>query len=880
MMIQMKQWVTQGLLCGVALGMFMPEMSLASDDEPNDARPVLPGLFPGRDLPIRPIPAPSSERGGDDAEDEDSSDSGSSSGPRSRPSTTSTTTTSSTSTSTSSSSDGQKPPVLKGATSVDIDFNKTTIYDLVKFFAQITGKNFIISDESKLKQEVTIISHKKVSARAAYEAFLSALEVTGYTTVEVGNNIKIIESGKGVQSPIRVSSDGTIPRTDQVITQLIPLENVSAQDLQSLVKTMASPKANVNAYLPSNTLIITDHAYNIRKIFKVVSELDVAAPKSRMEFVPLSYAEADQVKTIIEQLYGVSATSTDSSSSSNSSTRSRRRDRRRRNRDADKAPASESVTAGKTAKYIDKVMSDERTNTLIVLANDEGHAAVRKLVSELDRDITDSSRSKIHVVRLEHAKSEEVTQVLESLANGGNRSSSSSRNSRTNSRSTSRNRINNPATSRRSNTANTDAKKDGFGAVAAFEDGLRIASDEATNSLVIIASPEDFRVLKTVIDQLDQKRRQVFVDAVIVELTSDDNFDFGFGVHAPQGNADPDSGAFGFVSGQMGQSSFGLSQELLSGLALGVFGESISVATELGDMTIPAFGVVLHALKTYAGFNVISNPNILTVDNEEAEIVVGEKVPFPQASQFNSLTNQPMVTYTREDVAITLKLTPRVNSSNYVTLDVTVEVAEVKEDQGSVDPLLSGGPTTTNRKVDTMALVKDNQTVVLGGLMSTTDTEVETKVPILGDIPILGGLFRGKKKTARKRNLLIFLTPHIVEDEEDMMEIMSVKEAQFREFRRRFYGRSKEQQLDTMNDLLQYSMNFVDRESTYRGKENPKALSGTPLGEESGAAIRQDLGRTDYTREDDVVEPIEVDDASLPEASTEEETPVPTPVEE
>ena len=187
--------------------------------------------------------------------------------------------------------------------------------------------------------------------------------------------------------------------------------------------------------------------------------------------------------------------------------------------------------------------------------------------------------------------------------------------------------------------------------------------------------------------------------------------------------------AFGFVSGQMGQSSFGLSQELLSGLALGVFGESISVATDLGDMTIPAFGVVLHALKTYSGFNVISNPNILTVDNEEAEIVVGEKVPFPQASQFNSLTNQPMVTYTREDVAITLKLTPRVNSSNYVTLDVTVEVAEVKEDQGAVDPLLSGGPTTTNRKVDTMALVKDNQTVVLGGLMSTTDTEERPRCP-------------------------------------------------------------------------------------------------------------------------------------------------------
>jgi hypothetical protein len=219
-----------------------------------------------------------------------------------------------------------------------------------------------------------------------------------------------------------------------------------------------------------------------------------------------------------------------------------------------------------------------------------------------------------------------------------------------------------------------------------------------------------------------------------------------------------------------------------------------------------------------------------------------------------------------------------------------VEVAEVKEDQGAVDPLLSGGPTTTNRKVDTTAIVKDNQTVVLGGLMSTTDTEVETKVPVLGDIPLLGALFRGKKTTSRKKNLLIFLTPHIVEDEADMQEIMRIKEAQFREFRRRFYGRSKEQQYETMNELLQYSMNFVDKESMYRGKADPKAEKngGVPIG--SGAVLRETLDPERLQGEPTVPVTGEAQPTSAPaeeEVPAEEEEPaegqdlaVPAPEEE
>ena len=206
-----------------------------------------------------------------------------------------------------------------------------------------------------------------------------------------------------------------------------------------------------------------------------------------------------------------------------------------------------------------------------------------------------------------------------------------------------------------------------------------------------------------------------------------------------------------------------------------------------------------------------------------------------------------------------------------------MEVAEVEEDDTSLDPLLSGGPVTSNRNVETTVLIKDNQTVVLGGLMGTTDTEVETKVPVLGDLPLLGALFRGKRKTARKSNLLIFLTPHIIDDEDDMLEIMEIKEAQFREFRRRFYGRSKEEKIEELKGLLQYSMNMVDRESVYRGKPNPDSiqLSGKPIAEESAAAIREELDRSGYVREPGAGAgdlPMDKDSASgQPSGSTEDD---------
>lgn len=766
-----------------------------------------------------------------------------------------------------SSSDRQKPPeTLTGGSSIRVNYFNEDMEKVVKFFMDLRGENYIIGDSAAFKEKITIVSQEPVSRAAAWQAFLSALEVSGYTLVRTGRYYKVIKAPEAIQYPlpVRAGEGDSIPYSDQVITQLLPLDSVAVADVQNVVNSLKSRHGNVIVYNPTNTLIITDHAYNVRKIWEIVNELDVGSPKSSMEIIKLRFADATEVQSLIEQLYGVGDSAAQNQAADNNTTRRRRRTRRRNDEAAAATPAA-AVSAGKAAKYIDKVMSDQRTNSLIVLANEEGMKAVYDLLDKIDVDATDNSRSQIHVVRLEQAKAQDVVDVLSRLSEGGGGSTT-----RTTTRTTSRTATN-PRTAASARAGAATGGNDSFGAIAAFDSGMRIAHDESTNSLVIIASPEDYRVVKQVIDELDRVRKQVFVDAVILEISSDDNLDFGMGVHAPQvagdiADFDPTTDEIGFIGGQLGaDSTSGLATAISDGLSMGVFGPSISIPNALGeDLSVPAFGVVLQAIKTYTGAEVVSNPNLLTLDNAEAKISVGRKVPFPTNT---SITNfGPTVTFTREDVAVALELTPRINSENYVTLEVRVEVSEVEPSDSDQSALQSGGPVTSKREVETTALVKNNQTVVLGGLVGTTETEVETKVPILGDVPLIGALFRGRRVESRRSNLVVFLTPHIVEDSDDMTEIMEIKDAQFREFRRRFYGKSREKAFEEIRNLLAYSMNVVGRESYYRGSDGSTA-NDTILsaGDEAGTS-------TEYGRDGEPYQP-----EGLPVAVPPEDQPPVTP---
>jgi general secretion pathway protein D len=738
----------------------------------------------------------------------------------------------------------QIPQDPSKADSVVIDFGvDTSLWDLIVLFTSIKGLNFVVADVNELKsKKVTMISSQKsISKDAAWEAFLTSLEVSGYTLSLTGNTAKVVKAAEAGTKPIPLRT-GEPRDSDGYVTQLIQLENTRADDMAKIIQGMVSAEAKIVSYPPTNTLIITDTGANIRKVYKLMKELDVASPKSTMEIYQLSYAAAADVKQIIEDLYGTQDSDPDESrtapsSRATSATRGRASSRTTNRRTT--TPEEASVSAGDESKFIAKVIEEERTNALIVLANEDGHAAVKDIIARVDIDVDPTKSAQIHVVYLEHAKADEVAQVLQQLSQ---ESPQGRRQQQQQQRPTTPAAAGAAASASRTTTARPgEEPTEGSGALAAFESGMRIAPDEATNSLVIIANPADFKVVEGVIKKLDVERRQVFVDVVIMELSSDDQFSFGLAAHIPQS---PSEDSVGFIGAQLGATSLGLTPDALSGLAVGVFGESVDVPLADGTMlAVPAFGIVLNAMKTSGTTNIISNANVQTLDNEEAMITAGRKVPFPTSSALNNL-GQPVVTFQREDVALTLKVTPRVNSSDYVTLEIDLEVQEVEESAlSAISIAQNAGPVTSNRQVTSVALVADNETVVLGGLVATTDSETETKVPILGDIPLIGILFRSHRNTSRKSNLMMFLTPHIIDGPEDVLEIQRVKEAQRQEFLRRFYGTSRDEYFAEMRSLLRYSMNFVDEASVYRGPTTltKVTLEEGDMSEETAAALQREL---------------------------------------
>jgi general secretion pathway protein D len=758
----------------------------------------------------------------------------------------------------------KKLPCAEPKTKVTMTYDNAPLADVAKYMAQITCRNFILGED--LKGQVTIISHQQVSVGEAYEAFLSALEVAGYTTVTVGKATKIVAVGKAANAPLKVYEGDEIPGTDNFVTQIITLDNVSVSEISTVVKELSGPSAKVIAYAPTNTLMITDAAYNIRRVYRIVKQLDVAAPRSKMEVVPLRYATAADVERILEEVYGVTASASGGSSSGGDrpSTRRRRRD--------EEAPATNagasSTNVGGEAAFISKIIADERTNSLILMANEEALVKVKELIGRLDIDIDPASRSQIHVIYLEHANAEDVAGVLQSLSSGtgprggggggtgtagGSRRSGGSGSRSTGGRGASGGgsrgsmgggKPNLPggaagndggsvdyadAPTLPGGAAGNDAggpgQPPGSSVVAAFDNGVRITADENTNSLVLIAAPEDFRILKGVIDRLDIPRRQVYVETTVVEVASEDEFNAGIGYHF--GSNDVSPFATGYASSQLNASSFGLNvADLLSGLAMGVFGEGIDVGVSDGQggtatISVPAFGIALNALQSNSAVDILSNPSLLVVDNEEATINIGRNVPFPVSAGRDN-NNNPIITYQREDVGITLQVTPQINESNYVTLELNLEVAEVEEDSSGLD-VSTAGFITSKRQTENVVVVRDNQTIVIGGLIGNTATKVRTKIPILGDIPLLGALFRGSRKTDRKTNLLIFLTPHVINEPADLEEVYRMKWAQREEFMRRFYGKSKKQQEEELRELLGYSMNVIDEPSRYREKVAPSS---------------------------------------------------------
>ena len=741
-------------------------------------------------------------------------------------------------------------------TLLHIDYDAVEIKEVIKHFSEQTGHNFLI--DPKISGKVTIIAPRPVTKEDAYKIFLAALDSQGYTTVVEGYDrqgqpwlTRIIDAREAKTEPLGVYRNST-PNVATLITRIVQLENVSVDDVSKVISKMISSVGDLTVYNPSNTLSITDSGNNIIRLLDIIKELDISAPKQKLEVIQIEYAEAAHVVEIIREVYGEEASGTKAAVSPAASRAAARNARNSKSKTPTPETAS-STSVGDSASMIGKMIADERTNSIIVLATERSLKDIKDLIAEIDYETDPEANSAIQVMYLAHAKAEELSQTLNSLIQETNQRAS--QNART------------PAPSRGAAPTGRDAAaattRGGTPGAAGnlggnFQGEVRVTHDVPTNSLVVTAGADDFRRLKRVVDALDIRRKQVFVETVIMEVSDSDVKDTGVSWHGGRPGDPNNPTGVNVVAGRGTQSlnlaSALLDGSLLGGIGLGIFGNAIDLSLPGvdGGIQIPMFGIVLRALQDDSSTNVLSAPNILTLDNEEATIEVGETVPFPTGGFLGGLGGAtgaagiPSISFTREDVGIILRITPQVNESDWVTLDIYQEISEVKE--GSVtDSLSSGGPTTTKRSADTHVSVRSNQTIVIGGLMQEVETEAESKVPILGDLPLIGALFRNKKKTKRKTNLLIFLTPHVIDGPEDLQEVYRIKMLQREEFMRRFYGKTAQQQHDELNSLVRYSMNLPDTPSVYRDRvSKPRVVNVSgPMDESVDDELRKQLDEED-----------------------------------
>lgn len=678
------------------------------------------------------------------------------------------------------------------------EFAKAEIMDVVKAISDIMRRNFIIPEKLK-GQRITILSPTTVTANEAYQVFLAALAANDMSLVRVGKFYKIVESKESIKQPIPtcVGADDDCPRySEQMITTMLRLNYVDGQQLTGVLKSLISKDGELSLFAPSNALIVSEYAPNIERIKRIIAALDVPGGDDELQIVHIQYATATEIADKLSQIFDIAGRG-------GAGATGRRR--------AAATPGTPGVPpkageggGGEEEVQISKIVPDERTNQIIIKANRRSFDAIRRLIGKLDVPISDAEQGRVHVHYLENASAEDLASTLSSLAQGqaGRRA----------------------AATRPGGVAPTGAPNVPETADL-FEGELKITADKATNSLIVISSGHDFRSLRKIIEMLDTPRRQVYVEAAILEVTVTDSEQFGVNWHVPGRVSKNDPGGqyiggpdtFGFL--QSAQSSGGLSPTLAAlssptallgmagGSVAGIVGKGITIPLGSGgEVTIPSFGIILKWLQTSSNAQILSTPHILTTDNEEASIEVGKKIPFRRGTALPSIGTLPTGTGTganglnalssygnlfssvdRIDVALKLTLTPQINEGNKVRLNIEQQLEDVVEvDEATQQPI------TANRSSKTVVVVDDQQTVVLGGLMRDNTVESESKIPILGDLPLVGWLFRQRSQKTEKVNLLLVLTPYIIRDADDFRRIFQRKLAEHEEFAAEYYGHQRE----------------------------------------------------------------------------------------
>lgn len=643
----------------------------------------------------------------------------------------------------------QADPERKGADAVppgqelvNMDFPELTdIKDIIKAVALWTGKNVIL--DRKISGKVQIISPRRVTKEEAYQAFLSALNVLDLTTVETGKIIKIMPVRKAVKGNLKTFLGSSYtPKTDEVITQIVPLKYIDAKKIKTTLSRVVSTNSMIT-YEPTNTLIISDSGYKVRRILDIIELLDVKGQQPQVAIVPIKYSDAKSVGKKVKEIYQVSQ-------SKGKSTRSYR-------------------------SY--KIIVDERSNSVVIYGPPLTINEVKALVKKFDVRLDDPSKqSSIHIRPLDYADAKKLASTLSSLASAGSKNSSLRRA---------------PILSRSKSSKRSDPVSANLSGIGS---GVKITADEASNSLLITGSRAAYDAVDSIIRKLDRRRKQVFVEADILDLNIKSGFNFKSSIFAGYGNPEGNGSKIATTWEAAGVAP------LVAGSAEGSTTTAKEVASAFAsDMTIGVLsgakidipgigtfspGALIKMIKTDDNTKVLASPHILTSNNEEAMISVGETV-FYKTSETNPTSGTPIPKTEKENVNLTLSLKPNISNSHDVTLAIDLDADSLAGIDAATNAL-----KINKRKTKQNVTVRNGQTVVISGLVTHREVESFSKVPLLGDIPILGWLFRNTMTESAQSSLVIFLTPHVIYGPDDLASIYKEKIKERDELIGKIYGNS------------------------------------------------------------------------------------------
>lgn len=585
---------------------------------------------------------------------------------------------------------------LRAATGTTItpNYKDADIRQVIEAVGEVTGKNFIL--DPRVKAQVTMLSVTPMSPDAFYEAFLSILSVYGFVAVPAGDVIKILPDANARQMPGAELESGGGRRPDDIVTRVIAVQNVAAAQLVPILRPLIPQYGHLAAHPPSNLLIISDRASNVDRMAHIIARIDQAADQD-YEVIRLEHASATEIVKLVGAL---------------------------------NQGAQQGEGAGGPRIT---VVADERTNSVLITGAKDDRLRYRALITHLDTPLEEGGDTQVRYLRYTNAT--DLATKLQSQYSGTG--------------------------------AQAAAGKDA--APPAQRGEIGIWADDSTNALVITAPPKIMKSMMAIIDKLDIRRAQVLVEAVIVEVTSDRAAELG--VTWAVGNANLDN-AVGVTKFPGSTGVAGVAGALLGGGSgsgttnpAALIGDGLSLGVgRLRDSGV-SFVALLEALESDGTSNIIGTPVLVTLDNEEAEIKVGQEVPFVTGSYTNGSTGgtstntvNPFQTIQREQVGLSLKLTPQINEGDAVRLKIAQEISSLLPSSAAVDLI------TSNRSINTTVIVQDGATLVLGGLIQDQVSEKQQRVPILGRIPLLGALFRHNETTKAKTNLMVFIKPTILRD--------------------------------------------------------------------------------------------------------------------